>query len=91
MPFVFTALELLQGEDPWVGVAGILAGHCYYYLTDVVPRITGRSPVATPHWLARLCLRYNVGRVPVAAAGPLPNPSDAGFRAFTGRGRRLAD
>jgi hypothetical protein len=59
-------------------------------LTEAYPMATGRHVVHTPRWLSRLCLQYGIGRVPLAAVNPV-NPSDVGFRAFQGRGRRLAD
>ena len=62
----------------------------YYFLTEVYPLASGRHLIRTPMWLSRLCLQYGIGRVPIAVVNPL-NPSDVRFRAFQGRGRRLAD
>lgn len=62
----------------------------YWFLTDVYPQASGRHVVRTPAWLSRLCLQYGIGRVPIQAVNPV-NPSDVGFRAFSGRGRRLGD
>lgn len=62
----------------------------YWFLTDVYPLASGRHIVRTPAWLSRLCLQYGIGRVPIQAVN-LVNPSDVGFRAFSGRGRRLGD
>ncbi len=62
----------------------------YWFLTEVYPLASGRHVVRTPAWLSRLCLQYGIGRVPIQAVN-LANPSDAGFRAFSGRGRRLGD
>jgi len=62
----------------------------YWFLTEVYPLASGRHVVRTPVWLRRLCLQYGIGRVPIQAVNPV-NPSDVGFRAFQGRGRRLGD
>lgn len=59
--------------------------------TDVYPRASGRTLIYTPQWLARSVHRAGLGQVPLAAVGPRPHPSDSRFRAFAGRGRRLAD
>lgn len=90
LPFAFLALDLLMGGDVWSDVMGILMGHMYWFLTDVYPLASGRHIVRTPAWLSRLCLQYGIGRVPIQAVN-LVNPSDVGFRAFSGRGRRLGD
>lgn len=90
LPFAFVALDLLMGQNVWPDILGILMGHVYWFLTDVYPAASGRIVIRTPRWLNRFCLQHGIGRVPVQAAN-LANPSDARFRAFQGRGRRLAD
>jgi len=55
-PLVFLVISLSMGGAVF-DVFGILAGHVYYFLTDVYPRQTGRRPLKTP-WVLRqvLCL-----------------------------------
>ncbi|KAJ0917207.1 putative derlin [Helianthus annuus] len=38
------------GYLPW----GIIAGHAYYFLEDVYPKITGRRPLKTPSFIKAL-------------------------------------
>jgi Derlin-2/3 len=51
LPFALLALDVVQGAAPWPGVAGILAGHLYYFLTEVYPATSGRHLIQTPTWL----------------------------------------
>ncbi|KAL4420836.1 hypothetical protein ABPG75_010492 [Micractinium tetrahymenae] len=98
LPFAFLTLDLLLGGDIWSDIMGILMGHmqvfvflfAYWFLTEVYPMASGRHLVRTPTWLLRLCLQHGIGRVPIQAVN-LVNPSDVGFRAFSGRGRRLGN
>ncbi len=54
------------------------AGHCYYFLEDVYPRITGRRPLRTPALLALLFPADDSIR-PVAAPPRPPPPLVPGF------------
>ncbi|XP_023155825.1 derlin-2.1 isoform X1 [Zea mays] len=49
--FTFTAAYL-----PW----GMIAGHVYYFLEDVYPRMTGRRPLKTPSFIKALFADDNV-------------------------------
>lgn len=52
LPFALLLLDVVQGANPMSGILGILAGHTYYFLTDVYPHATGRqSMIHTPTWL----------------------------------------
>jgi len=35
-------------------VQGMIAGHAYYFLEDVYPRMTGRRPLKTPSFIKAL-------------------------------------
>lgn len=35
-------------------VQGMIAGHAYYFLEDVYPRMTGRRPLKTPSFIKSL-------------------------------------
>ncbi|KAL6507169.1 hypothetical protein OROHE_022068 [Orobanche hederae] len=39
---VLLGLSILVGENAWVDLLGMIAGHSYYFLEDVYPRMTGR-------------------------------------------------
>jgi Derlin-2/3 len=51
LPFALLALDVIQGASPTPGVHGILAGHVYYFLTEVYPQASGRRLISTPTWL----------------------------------------
>ncbi|KAJ1474197.1 Der1-like family-domain-containing protein [Baffinella frigidus] len=42
LPWVLLAFSALLGASPVVDLVGILVGHVYYYLEDIVPRMPGR-------------------------------------------------
>lgn len=99
LPFAFAALEMLMGGDVMPAVGGILAAHLFYWLNDLYPRATGSAPLRSPAWLQRLLAGWGIGtyrpspppRRAGAAPAPAPTTASAGFRAFGGQGRRLAD
>lgn len=39
---------------------GMIAGHAYYFLEDVYPRMTGRRPLKTPSFIKALFADENV-------------------------------
>ena len=39
---------------------GMIAGHVYYFLEDVYPRMTGRRPLRTPSFIKALFADDNV-------------------------------
>lgn len=58
----------------------MIAGHAYYFLEDVYPRMTGRRPLKTPGFIKALFPEDNVVVAPAANArfAP-PPPQDGGF------------
>jgi Derlin-2/3 len=54
LPWVLLAFSWVLGSSPLVDVLGIAAGHSYYFLADVYPRMSGRRPLATPALLRAL-------------------------------------
>ena len=89
-----------QGFEVW----GYLVSHCvggmadvppslmpcrYYFLKDLHPAAGGGRYLETPTFLKRWLLQAGIGQVNVREV-PMSHPSDVGFRAFSGRGRRLA-
>jgi Derlin-2/3 len=59
-------------------------------LKELHPAAGGARLLETPTWLKRALLNARIGTVPVREV-PMQPPSDARFRAFAGRGRRLND
>lgn len=48
LPWVLLAFSVVLGSSPVVDLLGMVAGHAYYFLEDVYPRMTGRRPLKTP-------------------------------------------
>mmetsp|Transcript_11759 Transcript_11759/g.20937 ORF Transcript_11759/g.20937 Transcript_11759/m.20937 type:complete len:244 (+) Transcript_11759:251-982(+) len=54
LPWVLLVFSLMLGSSPLVDLLGMAAGHAYYFLEDVYPRMTGRRPLKTPGILRAL-------------------------------------
>uniref|UniRef100_A0A7N0TS49 Derlin n=2 Tax=Kalanchoe fedtschenkoi TaxID=63787 RepID=A0A7N0TS49_KALFE len=54
LPWVLLGFSVLIGNSPWVDLLGMIAGHAYYFLEEVYPRITGRRPLRTPSFIKAL-------------------------------------
>ncbi|MBA0658916.1 hypothetical protein Goklo_011092 [Gossypium klotzschianum] len=51
LPWVLLGFSVLVGASAWVDLLGMIAGHAYYFLEDVYPRMTGRRPLKTPSFI----------------------------------------
>ncbi|XP_073154927.1 derlin-2.2 [Henckelia pumila] len=65
LPWVLLGFSVLVGASAWVDLLGMIAGHAYYFLQDVYPRMTGRRPLRTPGFIRSL-----FADEPVVAARP---------------------
>ncbi|KAL1537353.1 derlin-2.2-like [Salvia divinorum] len=65
LPWVLIGFSVLLGSSAWVDLLGVIAGHAYYFLGDVYPRMTGRRPLRTPSIIQSL-----FADEPVVAARP---------------------
>nr|DAD17768.1 TPA_asm: hypothetical protein HUJ06_019231 [Nelumbo nucifera] len=69
LPWVLLGFSVLVGTSAWVDLLkdpfavllktdslpqGMIAGHAYYFLEDVYPRMTGRRPLKTPSFIKAL-------------------------------------
>ncbi|KAM7266044.1 hypothetical protein ACFE04_003727 [Oxalis oulophora] len=54
LPWVLLGFSVLVGASAWVDLLGMIAGHAYYFLEDVYPRMTGRRPLRTPSFIKGL-------------------------------------
>ncbi|AQK61556.1 derlin2 [Zea mays] len=59
-PEVLLGFSILVGSSTWVDLLGMIAGHVYYFLEDVYPRMTGRRPLKTPSFIKALFADDNV-------------------------------
>eukprot|EP00897_Mesotaenium_endlicherianum_P010138 jgi/Mesen1/9152/ME000587S08645 len=48
LPWVLLGFSVMLGSSPVVDLLGMAAGHAYYFLEDVYPRMTGRRLLKTP-------------------------------------------
>jgi len=54
LPFVLTLVSVLLGSSPVMDVMGIIIGHLYHFLMDIVPKVYGRRLLYTPEFLYAL-------------------------------------
>jgi len=78
LPWVLLGFSLMLGSSPVVDLLGMAAGHAYFYLEDVYPRLTGRRLLKTPGLLKAIFPEDDVvvdlrtaARQPAAMGGPL--------------------
>eukprot|EP01122_Echinamoeba_exundans_P003374 TRINITY_DN13487_c0_g1_i1.p1 TRINITY_DN13487_c0_g1~~TRINITY_DN13487_c0_g1_i1.p1 ORF type:complete len:250 (-),score=17.83 TRINITY_DN13487_c0_g1_i1:36-785(-) len=83
-PWVLVAFTVLTGGDPRMELMGIAAGHIYFFLNDMYPRIYGRTLISTPQFIK--------GWFPQAPR-PGAGPADQGprMRYNWGAGQRLGN
>ena len=58
LPYFMFMLIALSGYDVTLDLLGIIAGHFYYFMEDVVPRVPetrSYRALKAPRWLTRLC------------------------------------
>ncbi|KAG1673089.1 hypothetical protein FOA52_013159 [Chlamydomonas sp. UWO 241] len=74
LPWVLLGFSVVLGHSPVVDLLGIGAGHVYYFLEDVYPRMSGRRPLRTPGLLRALFPSDEpiVAPMPVPPAHPPP-------------------
>lgn len=99
LPFGFLVFSVLTGGDLVGDIIGIIGGHIYYYLKDVVPITFRRDFLKTPKFMMRFdyigqpeTVNNNVfnNRNQANQANQGPNQNNNGgrgsFQAFSGRG-----
>lgn len=62
-PWALMILHVAMGQSPFVDVVGILAGHAYYYLRFMYPKIFGKHIFWTPSLLYRVFPKQGAGSV----------------------------
>ena len=98
-PWVMVAFHLLMGGTPTEDVVGIVTGHVFFFLRDVVPQLTRFNPLRTPRWVEKLFPgtrqhgpRRFQGSTGVSSANPTSHSAGwLGTRRSThwGKGRQL--
>jgi Derlin-2/3 len=60
-PFVLLAVGMLLGNSPFLNIVGIVVGHCYHFIVDVVPtHYRTRNFLKTPDWLVSAITRQSI-------------------------------
>lgn len=65
LPWVILGFGLMLGQSPVFDLLGILIGHIYFYLEDVLPGMIGRRILVTPTVMCALPL-------PCTRRSPMP-------------------
>mgnify|MGYP002387753651 FL=1 len=90
LPWVMVAFTTLLGGNPLAEIMGIVSGHVYFLLSDLVPRDYGYNLIKTPRFIADLF--PNEAPAPFQPGQPHAPPADAGPRGpryAWGTGNRL--
>eukprot|EP00028_Trichosphaerium_sp_Am-I-7-wt_P007131 CAMPEP_0168521246 /NCGR_PEP_ID=MMETSP0405-20121227/8542_1 /TAXON_ID=498012 /ORGANISM="Trichosphaerium sp, Strain Am-I-7 wt" /LENGTH=101 /DNA_ID=CAMNT_0008542429 /DNA_START=406 /DNA_END=711 /DNA_ORIENTATION=+ len=84
-PWVLMGMRLLMsGSLPIAELLGVLTGHLYYYMQDVIPATQGRPPIlVTPNFIKKWFNEPIGGQHP----GPQGGPRTPGYN--WGGGNRL--
>jgi hypothetical protein len=89
-PWALVGFHLLLGQSVFDDLAGIAAGHLYFFLHDTHPQLTGgRSYLETPQWLLRLVPNQRLGVHTVHQAGAPMAAQQPEARRQWGQGRAL--
>jgi hypothetical protein len=90
LPWVMVIFTTLLGGNPMLEILGIIVGHIYFLLTDLVPRDYRINPLKTPGWVSDMF--PNDRPAPTQPGQYQPPVQDAGPRGprYTwGTGQRL--
>jgi len=73
LPFLYLAVSLILGGPLESEVLGIIIGHLWVFLSEIVPRVYGKSIVTpTPAWIGQFVVNY-APKVATVAAGYNPS------------------
>lgn len=88
LPWALMAFTILTGGSPVSDVIGVIVGHAYYFLVDVLPRMKGGPIVQTPELFISMIHRATAQ--PYVQPGGATTTANTGFRGHSwGQGRRL--
>jgi len=81
LPFAYVIISIFVGAPYLDMVHGIMIGHIYYFLVDVVPHVYGKDVLTTPQFLIdQLGVGvYTPATAPVEAAPPAARGGGTGF------------
>ncbi|GBG88812.1 hypothetical protein CBR_g48427 [Chara braunii] len=73
LPWVLLAFSIMLRSRIVVDLLGMAAGHAYYFLEDVYPRMTGRRVLKSPAFIKALFPQENIVVMPAAPQRPILN------------------
>lgn len=77
LPFAYLAMTVFMGNPYMDMIHGILCGHIYYFMADVVPMVYGKDVLRTPQFLIEY---FGVGEYrPQAPVNAAPAANRGGF------------
>jgi len=83
-PFVMIVMGVLMGGDIFSDLLGVVSGHLYYFIAEVVPIEYGRTLISVPAFLQNFATNY------LGAVKPRSDmPGAETRRNFVGGGQRL--
>ncbi|CCI41219.1 unnamed protein product [Albugo candida] len=85
LPWALIAFTVLIGGNPIMDICGVVAGHLYYFLLEVLPNLKGWRVLQTPQIFIKL---FPPAIHPAAPQSARP---ESGPRYTWGSGRRLGD
>jgi len=54
LPFVLLLFTFIMGNNPVLDIFGILVGHLYHFLMDIVPRVYNKTLISCPQFLYKI-------------------------------------
>lgn len=51
LPFVLLVFTFIMGQNPMLDIFGVLVGHSYHFIMDIVPRVYGKNLMSCPQFL----------------------------------------
>lgn len=92
-PFYLLGFSFLMGNSIWLDVLGLLSGHLFYFLREVVPAEYNRTLIFTPTWLHKAAAFISDKLGPAGAAAAAQQAAAQQQRdnrgVFQGRAYRL--
>lgn len=77
-PWALMGFHLIMGQGLLADIVGIVAGHAFVFLKDILPSTHGRRLLETPLWLQR---QFPSAGPRIGTLGAEVHPTDARFRA----------
>ncbi|KAJ0410936.1 hypothetical protein ATCC90586_004289 [Pythium insidiosum] len=78
LPWALIAFTVLVGGNPMMDIFGVIAGHIYYFLLEVLPTTKGWNLIQTPGIFINLFPSPQYAGTPIVGAPPRAGPAAPG-------------